>query len=156
MTIVCLPVVEYHTHPHSSLSLPIRFLGFWTCTSKWFMTSSVESMCSNSCMILNPVCKGPCHPQLLLGSLLLHLMYLDRYSCLARCSYTWCTWLVTLAWLVALELVDVLVISQNSWCLWRSPVHLDLILTIPTPSPLHWELEVTMTQNSSQSCVFNV
>ena len=30
-------------------------------------------------------------------------------------------------------------ISQHSWCLWRSPVQLDLILTIPAPSPLNWK-----------------
>jgi hypothetical protein len=99
---------------------------------------------------------------LVLVDVLGSLLCLARCSCTCWCAWlvtlAWLValalvaWLVTLAWLVALALVDVLgsllllaslllqllifVISQHSWCLWRSPVHLDLILTIPTPSPL--------------------
>jgi hypothetical protein len=74
----------------------------------------------------------------LIGSLCLHLlMCLTRYS----------TWLVALALVDAcsyaarlepsvtcscfVRLALVFVISQHSWCLWRSPVQLDLILTLP-------------------------
>ena len=47
----------------SSLSLALRFLGFCSSTSKRITTSSVESMYSNSCMMINTVCEGPWHPQ---------------------------------------------------------------------------------------------
>ncbi len=50
---------------NSSLSCAIRFLGVYTSTSKRLTTSSSDSSVEIVCMILNPVCEGPWHPQVL-------------------------------------------------------------------------------------------